>query len=353
MFSEKRQIILLVGSIFLISRSFSLQSTPPFEPILESVESLTNITWSADSATLTFQQIINPEMPPQGPNAQMMNRRYLIQVSETKVPQLSVRDEMNDAAFQQILPHVPVVIHERGNRGLIFLSPDSRFAVYAASEQMERLRRWPLAITDLNTNAFTVIEAITTSAPFTFGDFWLFNWSSDSSAFIAQFNGGFGVDFTYYVRLLDENALFEPIAIPLDELTLNGETLITRIGLGGLSSQGNKAILETFVTLNRSNLVLWNVDQPRQSQVIIEGDESTHFASAGFVNGDKHILYLSNTGLWQYTLETGETRLLDASINGDWVNEAWFSPDGHWMALLDREAPSNVRSSLYVLPVPQ
>ncbi|MCU0498642.1 MAG: hypothetical protein MUF87_14925 [Anaerolineae bacterium] len=353
-----RNLMLLLAISYLCI-SFTLSQAPvPYTPILNTFGYILNVRWSEDSQTLSFQEIYPPHFSVQGPDPFDDSTKWYNVTINT-----SAQHEVNKSSqppfnptLQQALARLPVAMDDDGERGMIILSPDQRYVVYAAQDFIEGEQHFPLAITEIATGWTGMTEEIFISSPSVLARIYQLNWSADSSAFVVDFNTGFGDDRKFHVTgyASDRDEIAQKLIVTrISELNFNGRTIYAGVGVTGISSDGNRLLLDVIFRQGEYNLMIWDLHDTSQSQVIVYGGEMANFISADFVNEDQEVLYIDPTGLWQYDLTTDALKLLDESINSSWVDYAWFSPNGRWMALLDREALFNVRSFLYILPVRQ
>ena len=85
----------------------------------------------------------------------------------------------------------------------------------------------------------------------------------------------------------------------------------------------------------RIRLTLYNFDNPDQSQVFtqINGDR---MVTASFAAGNEQVLWaVTDQGLVQLDTRSGNLTVIDSRITSDWAPFASFSPDRHWLAVIN------------------
>ncbi|MBZ0279233.1 MAG: hypothetical protein K8L97_00750 [Anaerolineae bacterium] len=299
-----------------------------------------NMIWMPDSKTLLFRNAISE---------QTANDWYtynvetgLLELSNTR-PQPDMMDEI-----QQLLGTVKLLEGEAIT--LISQSPDDRYLVYGVLNGEEIVTNYgdfptvQPGIADLEQKqVFTLPDVQLRGIGNTF-------WSADGSAFVFvnTISPSIWVDVHYldnYVPAVSDATLRD-----LGSVSLDGNDYAVN-GAYDLSADGSQLLLRLNTPGNYTySLAIYDGSLSTQTD-LIEGIGATEVIAASFAPDDEHKIWLLNEmGIVQYDLVTGETVVLDDSVNSTNVlgitlhDPAIFSPDGRHLAVLQE-------SGLYVIEV--
>lgn len=216
----------------------------------------------------------------------------------------------------EIIPFNPV-LDDEGYIPYVFLSPDETYLIYPFNQRRQRSIGYPLAIVNLR-NQDTIVTSIYVNPFIGFSSFNV-TWSEDSTAFVVSNFEGFAYTF-YYMGNLFSNTGF----------TIENTTNII---------EGEQSVITEFFDINsRGDLILLQYSsqfavwapETNSAEVV---DVNVRIADMAFVD-DESILYISDTGLYQFNIETESTQVLNDSIKSSQLG-AYFSPDACHLVFLD------------------
>jgi hypothetical protein len=331
-----RLLAALTASLALVMSEAHGQDMPL--PVYVAEDGLFNIGWLTDSSGLSFQDVtdtytlgIQPQ--PAGPWF-----TYDIATSAILVtgawPQAGEVDSVFNGDIQpQAVPG-----------SFAFLSPDGHFAVYQTDADEANPECNTVAIADLQAQAGALIPDALACNISHFNAGFDVRWSDDSSAFAfasstaSTGEGPFVTGFAGDLTAVQVNDLMN--------ITMNG-TPLYGARTADLNADGSLALLDFF-----TQLVLWKTDAD-DSAVLLASDGENGILGPAFSPDDDAVWYIDSAGLQAYDLVSGSVSLITSDVRSSWVDAAYFSPDGRYVALLSGGRADGVSRELYVEPMAQ
>jgi hypothetical protein len=344
----------LVSVYIVFGLSTVAHAQASIEPIFTSdLKPIINIRWSADGETLLFFEApVSGEVlgPPELAEPLLTPVWYAYQSDPTGGSSLTAYEASpeRNTAFMERSP-LPIATDDEGNLPLIFPSPDGRFLVYAAQQPANwESNYFPLGIVNTQTGETALMEEIIVPIHENMDSSYIIEWSQNSQAFTVFAERLGSVPRIFYVTnftdTVSEITLMHLEAVPI------GDQTVYPIDIYDVSNDGNRLFLRAYTIGNQVNFVIWNAQQPEQSQIIAQLPEGIVAGGAFSGENDQNIVYVDVPGIIQVNLQTGETTILDSTVNTTWVDRAWFSPDASRVALL--ETTDFEEERLYVIDIP-
>jgi hypothetical protein len=319
----------------------------PFEPIFTTNFGILNVSWSSDSDSLTFQEafVLDGGATDIGVQSSQYNswHEYRVDTGILTTSSLWQQPYLLPQGFPIGFPTQPPTAGE----GFTFLSPNNHFLIYAAERPPEsQMVENPVAILDTERSTSAFLEDVPFCCESQFNERlgYSIHWSDDGTAFTMESYSPFAAKRMYYITNYAES-IEEVQVIDLTTLTQeNGETL-SFTNILDISANG-----EQIFAAWGSALFVWNVDDLSLSPPIAQW--ASTIRGGTFTPDERNVWYIGESGLSQLNLETSETTILESNINSDWVDRAWFSPDGRHIALLDEGELLSTPDALYVVDMP-
>jgi hypothetical protein len=164
-------------------------------------------------------------------------------------------------------------------------------------------------------------------------------WSATGNAFTVRSFTGFADTRTYYVYNYSET-LDAINVVQLDDL-------FSVTAVFDVCPKVSCILLKTRTTVDDYQLLVRGIDNT-QVQRVAEGSSKV-FIEAAFSPDQRYVWYISEDGLIQYNLKTGDNTVLEPAINSTWIDRAWISPDGTHIAWVAKGGNSY---GVYVEPMP-
>ncbi|MFN8419992.1 MAG: hypothetical protein U0528_12235 [Anaerolineae bacterium] len=296
------------------------------------------LAWSTNSETFSFFLYSSP--PPT-----VQSAAFLFSVESTTLT--------NAASW----PFQPIISDEEASalklwkdqNGIfpfIYLSPDSHSLVYPGIDETSK-KVSTLFVSNLERLQAIVIP-IEITFPFASSDAFNVLWSTDSTAFAVAHLGGQGFMRIDYAQLEKDATTGDLKSARVESVNTAaiGETTYVSGVYGRLYDISDDGLwvlvlLDEFApgydpnTPRVARLVVWSPTNPAESYAVkeIPGEQ---IRGASFAPDDKtKLLIITDSGLVKYDLKTQTQDLITAEISSKWVDDAVFSPNGRWVALID------------------
>lgn len=356
---SKRQLFHLsaVASILLF---FSLSPTAqelPLAPILRTSDTAHH-WWSADSRLFTFE-FVDADF-----NLDSDEERWFTYDIHNATTSETNQWPLQPSLTQQELLLSDLAESMRTDQLFSFAAPNGELVAAIGTALDERSMEtvnlpdaigFPqVAVLDRSTNqvVLTDVPIIRNSGP----DRFRIQWSEDSQSFTVTDSPTNYVGFTffYYIggymdvgkELRSNDLMVQDIAV---NSTTQGEIRTTEIF--DLSPDGQQVLLHAGVDVGFMRLLIW--DATTNSASIIEGLDTyeNKLRWAAFAPDDPHrIRAITKEGLIEYDLTTEEQTILREDLNAERFNQAMFSPDGRYVALIE-VIGDYAEEAVYVVPV--
>jgi hypothetical protein len=305
-------------------------------PIVSTAATIQNVHWSADSQHLFFEAETWYDVTFKVTNVQLSETSF----SKIQVSQVSA----------QTLAQLSLATDTNTNTSLIFLSPNSHYAVYAAPKTADTVG-YPLALTDMRLNKTTLIPQIEIQnlEDVDFG--YRIDWSSAGTAFTVRRHSEFGADSLYYVSGFSNN-LNAATVTEFSQVNTDGENIGIDPSVSAISADGDSLLLSGyFYAPHRleARLLLWQVDAPEKTTRLPAQKEG--LITAAFSADGSSVLFIDPNGLQRIELSTRQITMIDPTINAVRFERGWFSPDASKLALLERKTPQQINNALYIVRV--
>ncbi len=178
-------------------------------------------------------------------------------------------------------------------------------------------------------------------------------WSDDSSAFTLGTAPLLVPDlsfFTYVSGYASADASEEQTLITrnftefsYDERPFNVQ------GVYDLSPTGTQVLFQSVESASEYPVFIWNAETNSYRKIADLSAPSYIQTDAMFDEAGTGFYIINDSGIIHYELETGETTLIRADISSMWVDRAFFSPNGNWLALFDYRADGS--TDIYMVEV--
>lgn len=227
------------------------------------------------------------------------------------------------------------------------ISPNGRYAIYPTEEQIcgEACSN-VLALGDLEAGSYIPIRKAPDAVNFV-------RWSEESTAFLVlDYGQTGGLGGIWYASV-------PPSFSDLSDLhpTLLANFAHGDIGYVDISPDGKQVLVRGNGKTN-NGFTLWDVNFLSSSQQFAAwADGQPHIeneliAGASFLPDDPHrLLVVINEGLVLYDLETKQTKLINPSINTQWADWTYFSPNAHYALVYDYFPDGKEGQQISVFPV--
>lgn len=235
-----------------------------------------------------------------------------------------------------------------------YLSPNGQFLVTAGIARTGKPATpitYPTVVADVQHNrVFEVPLAVPAfnRDPFRFQ----VKWSDDSSAFTLGTAPALEADpstFTYVSGF----AAKTPHLISHDFSVFNYEGhAYNPEGVYDISADGSRVLIQSIEGASpiQYPIFIWDVHSDTYQK--IDGlSLGSHLVTDAMFNSDSTAFYIiNNKGFIRYEWLTGLSTVLDATINTQWVDEAFFSPDGRSLILFDNvQSSDGVMTKMYLV----
>jgi hypothetical protein len=345
-----RWFVVLVLSGLILGRVQDVSHGQSFTPVYSGTTSR-NIYWSNDSTNVSFQLGYDVNFNSTEAGITTTNNSWynfnVLTNTLTNSNTWSLQAPLSTSEINLIDPAgFPT------SPSFVYASPSGRYVAYARILNNQHI----LSLFDRTTNQIWSTYQILFSNSHV-DDFNVI-WSASETSFIfrAATDGG-GMVFIY--------------ASGYSPSLLNGTMQIVNfVDIGtqsysisnvyDISADGQQVLMRVIEVGNPPHplgaspirLMVWQSNNPSLSKVITSVDANT-IRGASFASDERKILYISNTGLWQYDTMYDFPFVLDTTINSIWVSNAVFSPNSRWIAI--DQSPDYIAASgshFYVLPTP-
>lgn len=318
-------------------------------PIYSTPNEVTNVMWSNDGTRFVFQEAIptsdNADSPQLGVRTKNATWKEFLpanmQIAEADIWPLEV-------TISSVLLNDIRLASGNGLTSFVFPSPNLQYTVYAAPKPDNwTLAGFPLALTNLKTAETIFAKDISVDSLALIDRNYRVDWSMDGSAFTVETSSAYG-EFTYYVSGYQEDIdEIEFTRIDRDLLVPDGSLFGVRPL--SISTDGKRILISGLSSYEEFYIYIWDTTDGTKSKPVAKSDQRS-FLDAVFNEDESSVFYVGREGLTEYNLTSGVTTVIDASINSQWADMAWFSPDATKVALLDIEG-FNDRYSIYVFNV--
>jgi hypothetical protein len=323
---------------------------------------IVNASWSNDSMQFVFQEAlpVNDERVIDTGVVTDNNNWYSISMGEDRLDGQGVSILRGNIWFLESetvhsSSQITLALTDSGQRSFSFPSPNGRYLVYVAPKPSHwKEIGYPLTLTDLQTGENVLIPEILVPG-FTEFDAIYVTWSESGTAFTVETTWA-PAQYNYYISGYSEaleNIQTIPILVPpYEPLQLLEKAIYYPTPLD-LTKDGKRVLIEGRVAKS-TQVFIWDVFNPELSFLIqsTATTPSNSIRDAVFTPDEDAVLYIGENGLVRYHIDTGETAILAVDITSIWVDEAWFSPDGKYVALLDIARLPAEKHKLYILEVP-
>lgn len=322
--------LILTGLVFQPAKaqvSFDVIVNVGFEAVL-------NAEWSSDSQQFAFSTVegivnvqgINPSFGPELP--QLAWKLYDLTTGSFTSHKVW--------PFQPTL--TPAQIDAFRPEGYIYVSPDKETWFYGKRDSQEGLK-YTFANRQSRQYFITDLTSWDLNPP---GN-QLIKWSKNGKSAALSYINFQGELTTYFVDF--QTGVTQPVIYPFT-IEIDGKNYFSFVPdidrLFGISSNGAAVLLVGRENNHSSNpyiadarLMLWKPKSPELS-LLLKQINPTRMAAINFVAGDSARLFLLDidSNLLLYNLVSGQTTVLAADLTRHTPFNAWFSPNGKWLALL-------------------
>jgi hypothetical protein len=341
-------IPVLIGCLLL---HINIAAQDEMEPIFEAVGVIVNLMWLEDENQLAFREDLVEEInaphfshliqwEPEQPASE-----GVVSLAEVGEVQALIAGDLFAGGLPDDLP----VAQVDGAAPFIFVSPNDRYALYPA-ERPEGWTYigWPLGLTDLHDGRTVVIQddMITNDDP----QFYWVRWSADGTAFTIEIIRS-PMEPKYYISGYAEE-IENPEVMSFYQSVTIGDDVLDYPRSFALTADGDQVLVEGGIFGVDNRLAVWVPGEPEAGETIAIAPVGSRFLGGTFIDEDSAILYVGPDGLAHYDRDSGETTILDASINSEVVGRAEFSPDGTRLAFTNPRYPGVSGRYLYVVDVP-
>jgi hypothetical protein len=357
------KIFAFVVLLLLLASSWQLPSHAQgdYRPIGDGFIKPINLAWSPNSQQIVFQNLEDTEPDDRG--APLPWHSY--NVVSQNITQADVWPLQPTIQQTQLLN----VYYGReynnpfGEMPFVFVSPNGLLAVYpVAPPDSECPPSYNycfgyLALANLKTGESITFADMPILSLLNFQSTYKITWSADSSSFTFESNSSTGLrDYLSYVTGITpdlDSVEALPIFFVLNEslnITVAGERFLPSDALA-ISPNGQQLVLNGF-----GKTVLWdtlNSENNRLLEVRDERFDNTTPAAMFSPYEQGVIWFIGDLGLTRYEIATERKTVVNPEINNGWIQWAWFSPDGRYVAAakVDESKLYAIDISQYVVPV--
>ncbi|MDX2139552.1 MAG: hypothetical protein SF123_15815 [Chloroflexota bacterium] len=342
--------LFLCITLVLMTQSGTMLSTaaaqPPSSlvPIHVTPWLILNAHWSTDGTTFIFQDGAPnfPEVP---------NTWYTLGVGQTTpvvIPEVQIVTQVNDVSPTDA--HTLNLATADTVTSIVRSSPNGRYLVYAGARPANyEGYGYPRILRDTVMDQTITIPEIDVQILTDSNFGYRVSWSGDSAAFTVFAHSSFGASNMYYIsgfaQALEGIASTLISTIPIDDrpTSISPE-------FADFSANGQQILIRVYMP-QQIGLALWNPNNPMLNRLLVVHPNGEVAGDAAFSPDEQSVVFIDGLGLRRVDLTTLQTRVLDISIDARWVDDAWFSPDGSHVVLLEDDESAQRR--LYMLTVPQ
>jgi hypothetical protein len=342
---------LVVLCLMLFGSLVWAQDDPPpvaiSAPLMDTSSEIASVYWTPDSQSLIFEEkLILPDEQNNQWYFASVTARGTWTVTKTTAAcaqSLMLTDAMSETSQRSIFEFTRGIAYN--GEGVVVASPNPNYFVYVGkfqqmgeglSEGNGPFYAYPLILADISQARSIVVPDVFISDLRNANVTYQINWSFDGTALTVATQSNFGAENLYYVSSyaadLTDIQTTRIRSIEVDDI-IRGVSY----PFAGLSNDGKAVFLQGITQTSndlRLDLLMWNVEDPEKSQVLIE-DES--IVTAAFSPNEESVVFIGRDGLQLANVETGKITLIDATLNRKTVARAWFSPDRQRLALITYE----------------
>lgn len=287
--------------------------------------------WSNDSLNFVFFENISLDYAGVNLPVDAWIRYNINSKAVTRHKRWPLQPELTEEDLKIIEP----ITDDAGEESLLFESPDGRFVVCVCYgfKIFDRVQQTWIRLNN------GIVE------PFKGPDHFRVFWSGNSEAFILLNVD----DYDYPHHYLISNNSIDIQSVVVRDITSTINNKLYRLDPRNLvhltekvydiSDDGEQVLFfGRYIPENNPDimsrtaaLIVWNTSEPDASYVL-ENVNSETVISAGFLpNSDTELWIVNKDGLAHYDLTTSTYSVIDSTIT---ASEAYFSPDGNYLALI-------------------
>jgi hypothetical protein len=358
--SHTAKISVFVILILLLANSWQSPSSAQgdYQPIGDGSINPMNLAWSPDSQQIVFQNLYDG-----GSYDPLPWHSY--DVVSQQITQASVWPlQPTSQQTQQLRVYYGREYDNSFNlMPFVFVSPNGLLAVYPiAPPDAECPPSYVscigyLALANLETGESITFADMPILSLLNFQSTYKIMWSADSSSFTFESNSSTGLrDYLSYVTGITPD-LDAVEALPIFFLLNESLNIIVAderffpLDALAISPNGKQLILHGF-----GKTVLWDTLHSENNRLLETREEPDQISTFGAIFSPYEqgvVWFVGDLGLTRYEVATRTKTIIDPEINIGWVRQAWFSPDGRYVAAakVDESKLYAIDISQYVVPV--
>ncbi|HEX2622813.1 MAG TPA: hypothetical protein VHL11_21790 [Phototrophicaceae bacterium] len=343
----------IIINLLLIGISFPIQAQiSGYTPIFTSTEYISNARWSNDGTLFTFQEepliFSDQDVDTKAGFYTEDDTWYgypviLGQPVRSDTQLLSSNQWLLASELKENINNLPQLASRDGQPSFAFVSPDGRFAVYAALQQAE-YQYYSLAVANLETGKMVTTTAVQVFGLKDFSSNYHVIWSGDSAAFTIETTSAYAAAFVHYITGYAEDLNKITFTRLDDGIPKGDDPQIVQMQPWALSYDGKRVLLGIYAS---SGLAIWNTDKSPVDSLtlinprIIGKDAASVVQAATFTTDEQSVLYLGTEGLVQYDLASRNAIVLDDKVKATTDIHGYFSPDATHLGIIENHHPIN------------
>lgn len=355
---KSKYYVRLLNVLLIFSGVLSISAeTTEYTPVFTSPHYLINARWSHDSTLFTFQEVHlifegDAVDTDQGfyTDADTWHGYDIIEryPHTQNIALISGNIWLLAPRLPPSALALPRATYEDGQISFVFVSPNGKFAVYAADERAEN-GYFPLAIANLQTGQTFVSDQVFVYALTNFTTSYHVIWSGDSSAFTIETTSAYAAAFVHHVTGYRED-LNDITFTRLDSGIPPEDPRMNLYRPWALSYDG------THLLAGSESLFIWHSEKLSEDSITMIqeirplGNPENRISGATFTVDQKAVLYLDTQGIMRYDLTTGEKKLVDSIIKATLDVYGYFSPDATHLGIIENQRDLSTRSA-YVIDI--